>query len=84
MSQSGRELNLAAEPFLPDRGSELGAHDLDRDLPGMFEIVGQVNARHSPMAELAAQAVAAGERFDDLVKEEGHARAPSRCGTQKH
>jgi hypothetical protein len=59
--EARRDLDLAEEPFGPDRRRHLGAQDLDRDLTAMLEVLGAVDGGHAAAAELAVDAVAPGE-----------------------
>ena len=53
-------------------GGEFGAQHLDRHLPVVPEIVGQVHGRHAALAELALDAVPVGERVGQLGRNHGH------------
>src|SRR6185437_246528 len=53
--------DLAGEPVGAERGGQLGTQDLHRHLAVVLEVFGEVDGRHSALAELALDAVAVGE-----------------------
>ena len=62
MIQLRRDLDLAQKPLGPEQRRQIGAEHLDRHLAVVLHVVGEVHRRHAPTAELALDAVAAGER----------------------
>jgi hypothetical protein len=75
--QGGRHLDLAEEPFLAERGRELFAQQLERDLAVVPEVVSEVDGRHATGTELALDGIAAGEGGPEAVR---HDQAGSRIG----
>ena len=59
--EPGGEADLALEPLRPQRGRQLGVKDLEGDRPVVADVLGQVDRRHAPAAELPLDRVAAGE-----------------------
>ncbi len=62
MLQPGGDLDLAAEALGTERGGELRAEHLDRDLAIVPEVVGEVDGGHPAGADLPDQRVAVRER----------------------
>jgi len=56
--QVGRRLDLGQETLGTDDRSEFRLQHLERDLPLVPEIVGQVDRRHPALAELELDAIA--------------------------
>ena len=59
--QAGGRLDLGKEALAADDGAQLGAQDLDRDLAGVLEVLGEVDGGHAALAELTLEAIAIGE-----------------------
>src|SRR5258705_13299332 len=57
MRKSRRNFNLAEETTRADSGSDIGVHYLDRHPPAVFEILAQVDCRHSTRANLGKDLV---------------------------
>src|SRR5439155_3511937 len=74
----GRGLDLPREPIAPERGGQLGAQHLDRDLAMVLDVEGKIDGRHPARAKLALYAVAAGQRLRHTLESVGHARLT--CG----
>jgi hypothetical protein len=70
MRETAGDLDLAKEPVHANERRYFGMENLDRDLPRMAEVVGQVDRGHSPAAELALDAVLAGQRVTDRFEED--------------
>jgi hypothetical protein len=51
----GGDLDLAEKPLWPDRSGQRGMEHLDRDLPVMLEVFGEVDRPHAAVAELALE-----------------------------
>lgn len=51
-------LDLGEESVGPDDSGELRFENLDRDLPLVLQVIGQVDRGHSAFAEFALQSVA--------------------------
>ena len=64
MIQARGQLNLSKKALAAERFSEIGMQHFDRDFPIVLEVVGQVDGGHPARAELAVEAIAIGERFD--------------------
>ena len=73
--QGRRHLDLAEEALLAERGGELLPQHLERDLAVVLQVVGEIHGRHAAGAELALEAVAAGEGGAEAV---GHDHAGAR------
>ena len=58
------DADLAGEPVGTEHGAELGAEHLDRHLPAVPAVVGEVDRGHPAVAELTEDGVAVGERVD--------------------
>ena len=72
MPEARGRLDLAQEALGAERGGELGAQDLDRDLAVVPEVLGEVDRGHAARAELALDPVAVGERRVEAVRGCGH------------
>ena len=59
--QGRRDLDLAEEAFLAERGGKLFAQDLHRDLAVVFEVVREIDRGHAAGAQLALETVVVGE-----------------------
>ena len=62
MMECRGDLDLAQEPVDAEHGGQVGLEDLERDLAVVLEVVGEVDGRHAPLAQLPLDAVAVGER----------------------
>jgi hypothetical protein len=58
------DLDLAAEALVAYRGGDFRMHELQRDQPIVFAILGQKNRRHPTAAKLALDGVAAGDELE--------------------
>jgi hypothetical protein len=56
--QAAGDADLAEKPIGPECVAELGPQHLQRDIPAVLEIPGQVDGGHAPAPELALEAVA--------------------------
>jgi hypothetical protein len=56
--QVRRGLDLGQEALGAHHRGELGLEDLERDLPLVLQVVGQVDRRHAALAEFALDAIA--------------------------
>ena len=77
MLEPGGDLDLAGEPLGAERGGQLGAQDLHRHLAVVLQVLGEVHRRHAALAELALDAVAAGERGGQAFHSRAHGRSTS-------
>jgi hypothetical protein len=68
MLQVGGDLDLPEEPLRPQHGGEFGLEHLDRHLPVVPEVAGQVHGGHAALAELPLEAVAASQGGVQLLK----------------
>ena len=55
----GRDVDLAKEPLGTEPDRQLGSDHFDCDIAPVLEIAGVIDHRHSAMADLAVEAVAA-------------------------
>ena len=55
MLQPGGDLDLAEEAIAADRGGELGPQHLDRHLPVVPQVLGQIDRGHAAAAQLALE-----------------------------
>jgi hypothetical protein len=55
------DFDLAGEALWPHRGGQVGPEHLDRDVPVMAEVLGEIDRSHSALAEFSLQAVTVGE-----------------------
>ena len=56
---------------------ELGVQDLDRDLAGVLDVLGEVDGGHAALAQLALEAIAVGEGSAQAVFRDAHFLMPS-------
>jgi hypothetical protein len=61
MLQAGGGPDLQEEPLRSERGSELGAQDLERDGPIVSEVAGEIDGGHAAASEFALDAIAIGQ-----------------------
>ncbi len=66
MGEARGDLDLPQEPLGAERCGQLGMQDLDGDSAAVLGILGEVHRRHTAPAELALDAVAAGERGGEV------------------
>jgi hypothetical protein len=59
--QAGGDFDFAGESLGPHRRSKIGAEHLDRDVPAVTEILGEIDCGHATLAEFSLQAVTVGE-----------------------
>jgi hypothetical protein len=59
--QTGDGLDLAEEALGPERGDEFRPEDLEGDGAVKAEVLGEIDGRHTPTAELALERVAIAE-----------------------
>jgi len=72
MVELRRQPDLLQEALGADVLGDLGAEDLDRDVPAVLEVFGQHHDRHAAPAQLAFDPVATGERVLQMIEEVGH------------
>src|SRR2546423_15419858 len=72
MAEPGRGPDLPGKPVGAKQRAQFGAEDLDRHLAVVLEVVGQVDGRHSAVAELAQDGVAPGQGGGEAVEGGGH------------
>ena len=77
MHQPRRDLDLAREAFGAHGGAEFRTQHLERHLAVVLEILGEVDRRHPPLAELALDPVAIGEGGGERA--EGRVRGGLGC-----
>jgi len=65
VGEARRGLDLEKKALRPDRRGQLVAQELDRDRAVVFEVVRQVNGRHTARAELALDPVSFSEKVGD-------------------
>ncbi len=70
--EPGRRGDFPVEALGPQRGRELGAQHLDGDLALVFQVLCEVYRGHPARAELALEAVMAGERLHEALIGVGH------------
>ena len=61
MIQAGGDRDFAQKAFAGQRSREFGLEHLDRDLPVVLQVLGEIDRGHASRPELALDAVAAGE-----------------------
>jgi hypothetical protein len=71
----GRDLDLAEKALSAERGGEVFAQDLNRDLAVVLQVMGQVDGGHATAAELTLDAVAIGQRTAQSLEEIRHGTA---------
>ena len=90
MIQARGQLNLSKKALAAERFGEIGMQHFDRDFPIVLEVVGQVDGGHPARAELAVEAIAIGERFDQerrastrrgYIEQAGAAKLSRRVGS---
>jgi hypothetical protein len=77
----GDDVDFTGEPVGPHRGREFRAQDLERDLPVVLEVVGQVDGGHPAKTHLALDPVAPAQGSAQAVQCGGHERAISKSPT---
>jgi hypothetical protein len=60
--QVGRRLDLGEEALGSHDGGQLGLEHLERDLPLVLHVLGEIDRRHAPLPDLALDDVAGAER----------------------
>ena len=80
MAEAGRDLDLAEEPLRAERGGQLRIQHLDRHLPAVAQVLGQVDGGGASAPELALDLVAAGEGGGHPRIPFGQALRPGRLG----
>src|SRR5829696_6103222 len=66
MLQIGRDANLAEEALDTEHGTELRIDHLERDVPRVPDVAGEIHGGHTAASDLAIDRVAAGERGAQL------------------
>ena len=75
--QPGGDLDLAQEPGGAHLRGQVGAEHLDRDLALVLEVVGQEDARHPALSQLALEAVPRWRGRRRVVQKLGHGASMS-------
>jgi len=70
--QVGRNLDLLEEPLTAQDRGEFGTQDLERHLPVVLYVLGEVHGGHAAGAELAHNGVTIGEGRREAVRWSGH------------
>src|SRR5687768_15705697 len=70
--QARGDFDLAEETIVAEGGGQLGPQHLDRYLPAVAQVLGQVDCRHASGAELALDAVAVGESGRQALRARFH------------
>jgi len=78
-----RDLDLAEKPLCTERGRELGLQTFDGDRAPVLQVLGQVDGRHPPAAELALDRVTVGESGLQTSERIGQG-ATQECGRPHH
>src|SRR5712672_634057 len=72
MRQLRGNSDLTQESLGADRSAKLLLQDLDRDLPLVLFLLGEVHGRHSAMPDQALDRVPVGERVDERGRRVSH------------
>jgi len=72
MGEPGGDLDFAQEPIGPEARSQVRAEHLESDRPAVFQVLGQVDGRHAPAADLAFEPIALGERDLEVAEQTAH------------
>ena len=83
MLQRRGGLDLHHEPLGAEHGGELRLQDLERDLPVVLEVVGEVHRRHPARAELPLDPVTVGEGRGEAGGEVAHGFGFRRSSSRK-
>ncbi len=84
MLEVGGDLDLGEEPVAADDGTQFGVEDLDGDLAGVLQVLGEIDGGHAALAQLALEAVAVGECRRQAIECCRHRpRAPGRASTRR-
>ncbi len=75
MLERRRRLDLGDEAVGAEDGGQLGLEDLDGDVALVLEIAGEEHRGHATLAQLALQAVAAGQRAAESIRHTIHGRS---------
>src|SRR5436190_23332868 len=63
MPKSRRDLDLTKKSLATQRRREFGSNHFDGDRPRMLEILGEIDPRHSPTAELTLDSISAAKNI---------------------
>ena len=61
MGETGGDLDLAEKPLGPEGGGQLGTEHLHRDGAAVFQVLGRIDRRRAPAAELPLDCVTVGK-----------------------
>src|SRR5437588_3693325 len=76
MIERGRDLDLAQEALGAERYAEIGSQHLHGDLAVVFQVFGEMDGGHPPLAQRALQAVAVGQRLGEARVREHRLNMP--------
>ena len=79
MGEARGDFDLAEEAVVPEHGGQLGPQHLDRHLAVVAQVFRQVDGRHATGAQLALDAILAGEGGSEAFRARIHRR--SLCST---
>ena len=74
MIQARDDVDLAQKSIRADRRGELRVQNLQRDVPMVFHVVGEIDRRHAAAADLALDAIASGQRALETAEGVVHVR----------
>ena len=66
--QVGGGLDLLHEPLAPSTAGSSGAEDLDGDVAGVFEVLGETDRGHAALTDLPLDLVAAGQGGSQVLE----------------
>jgi hypothetical protein len=72
MLERRRGLDLLDEPLGAEDRRQLGPQHLDRDLPVVLQVLGQIHRRHPTLAEVTFEAIAVGQGGGEAARDLGH------------
>jgi hypothetical protein len=72
VGELGRDIDLAQEAIGPERLTQLGPEDLDRDRSLVLEITGKKNDSHATPTELTLESITVGEGRLEEIQQIGH------------
>ena len=70
--EAGGGLDLGEEALAADDGTQFGVEDLDGDLAGVLQVLGEVDGSHAALAQLALEVVAVAEGRGEAGKSVCH------------
>src|SRR5512143_899319 len=84
VAERGGDLDFTQKPLGAERGDDFWTEDLYCHVAVVLSVLGEVHRGHAPVAELALDRVAAGERSLEAVRRLGHGAVPLSAAGSSH